>query len=212
MIQSKLSVLMAERGLKISDLYEETGISKTTLMALAENSGKGVQFDTVDKLCNFLGVTPCEFFEYSPYIVNIEESKYYSQKENNLNDLAVTVKNQFYEKTFYLSIYIDSGDAFDLPINDTDLKLAVLIGLSGNESYKNEEFFKFLSELSVAFKTEFINKIINNIKEKLSENLGEQGYTPISSQENKITLAKKDKILFHLFGYTKFEMVKKVII
>ncbi|MDW4248738.1 helix-turn-helix transcriptional regulator [Staphylococcus saprophyticus] len=212
MIQSKLSVLMAERGLKISDLYEETGISKTTLMALAENSGKGVQFDTVDKLCNFLGVTPCEFFEYSPYIVNIEESKYYSQKENNLNDLAVTVKNQFYEKTFYLSIYIDSGDAFDLPINDTDLKLAVLIGLSGNESYKDEEFFKFLSELSVAFKTEFINKIINNIKEKLSENLGEQGYTPISNQENKITLAKKDKILFHLFGYTKFEMVKKVII
>ncbi|CCI59759.1 MULTISPECIES: helix-turn-helix domain-containing protein [Staphylococcus] len=212
MIQSKLSVLMAERGLKISDLYEETGISKTTLMALAENSGKGVQFDTVDKLCNFLGVTPCEFFEYSPYIVNIEESKYYSQKENNLNDLAVTVKNQFYEKTFYLSIYIDSGDAFDLPINDTDLKLAVLIGLSDNESYKNEEFFKFLSELSVAFETEFINKIINNIKEKLSENLGEQGYTPISSQENKITLAKKDKILFHLFGYTKFEMVKKVII
>ena len=212
MIQSKLSVLMAERGLKISDLYEETGISKTTLMALAENSGKGVQFDTVDKLCNFLGVTPCEFFEYSPYIVNIEESKYYSQKENNLNDLAVTVKNQFYEKTFYLSIYIDSGDAFDLPINDTDFKLAVLIGLSGNESYKNEEFFKFLSELSVAFETEFINKIINNIKEKLSENLGEQGYTPISSQENKITLAKKDKILFHLFGYTKFEMVKKVII
>lgn len=212
MIQSKLSVLMAERGLKISDLYEETGISKTTLMALAENSGKGVQFDTVDKLCNFLGVTPCEFFEYSPYIVNIEESKYYSQKENNLNDLAVTVKNQFYEKTFYLSIYIDSGDAFDLPINDTDLKLAVLIGLSGNESYKDEEFFKFLSELSVAFKTEFINKIINNIKEKLSENLGEQGYTPISSQENKITLVKKDKILFHLFGYTKFEMVKKVII
>lgn len=209
MIQSKLSVLMAERGLKISDLYEETGISKTTLMALAENSGKGVQFDTVDKLCNFLGVTPCEFFEYSPYIVNIEESKYYSQKENNLNDLAVTVKNQFYEKTFYLSIYIDSGDAFDLPINDTDLKLAVLIGLSDNESYKNEEFFKFLSELSVAFETEFINKIINNIKEKLSENLGEQGYTPISSQENKITLAKKDKILFHLFGYTKFEMVKK---
>ena len=212
MIQSKLSVLMAERGLKISDLYEETGISKTTLMALAENSGKGVQFDTVDKLCNFLGVTPCEFFEYSPYIVNIEESKYYSQKENNLNDLAVTVKNQFNEKTFYLSIYIDSGDAFDLPINDTDLKLAVLIGLSDNESYKNEEFFKFLSELSVAFETEFINKIINNIKEKLSENLGEQGYTPISSQENKITLAKKDKILFHLFGYTKFEMVKKVII
>ena len=30
-------------------------------MAIAENTGKGVQYDTVDKLCNFLGVTPCEF-------------------------------------------------------------------------------------------------------------------------------------------------------
>ncbi|HHJ8663579.1 TPA: helix-turn-helix domain-containing protein, partial [Streptococcus pyogenes] len=43
---------MAERGLKIADVYEDTGISKTTLMALSENTGKGVQFDTVDKLCN----------------------------------------------------------------------------------------------------------------------------------------------------------------
>lgn len=212
MIQSKLSVLMAERGLKISDLYEETGISKTTLMALSENSGKGVQFDTVDKLCNFLGVTPCEFFDYSPYIVTIEESNNYSQRAHELNDLAITVKNQFYEKTFYLSVYLDSGDSFDLPINDKDLKLAVLIGVSGSESYNDEEFFTFLSDLSVAFETDFINKIINNIKEKLNENLGKQEYTTISSQESKVILNKKDKILFHLFSNTKFEMVKKVII
>ena len=48
-----MSVLMAERGLKISDLYGRNRNIKTTLMAIAENTGKGVQFDTVDKLCNF---------------------------------------------------------------------------------------------------------------------------------------------------------------
>ena len=31
------------------------------LMAISENNKKGVQFDIVDKLCNFLGVIPCEF-------------------------------------------------------------------------------------------------------------------------------------------------------
>ncbi|HCU8113036.1 TPA: helix-turn-helix transcriptional regulator, partial [Staphylococcus aureus] len=91
MIQSRLSVLMAERGLKISDLYEETGISKTTLMAVAENTGKGVQFDTVDKLCNFLGVTPCEFFDYSPYIVETKKSNF---SEGNLEGFEIRIKKQ----------------------------------------------------------------------------------------------------------------------
>ena len=56
MIKTNFAVLMAERGLKIADVYEDTGISKTTLMTLSENTGKGVQFDTVDKLCNYLGI------------------------------------------------------------------------------------------------------------------------------------------------------------
>lgn len=43
MIKSNLAVLMAERGLKIADVYNDTGISKTTLMALSENNGKSIQ-------------------------------------------------------------------------------------------------------------------------------------------------------------------------
>ena len=74
MILCNLSVLMAERGLKIADVYERTGISKTTLMSLSENKGKGVQFETVDKLCNFFEVTPAEFFLYSPYIFSFKKN------------------------------------------------------------------------------------------------------------------------------------------
>ncbi|PTJ37167.1 transcriptional regulator, partial [Staphylococcus simulans] len=112
MIQSRLSVLMAERGLKIADLYEETGISKTTLMAIAENTGKGVQFDTVDKLCNFLGVTPCDFFDYSPYIVETQKSNFI---EGNLKGIEIKIKKQNYEKYFNLDIYVYSGDSYDIP-------------------------------------------------------------------------------------------------
>lgn len=87
MLKSNLSVLMAERGLKIVDLYNATGISKNTLMSLAENTSKGVQFETVDKLCNYLGVTPAEFFIYAPYMFKyrIEHDK---KKEREHNPIA----------------------------------------------------------------------------------------------------------------------------
>ena len=40
MIQSRLSIFMSERGLRIYDVYVETGIFKTMLMAISENNKK----------------------------------------------------------------------------------------------------------------------------------------------------------------------------
>ncbi len=61
-----LSVLMAERGLKISDVSKETGISRTTLTSLANNNCSGVQLDTMNTLCSFLNVQPSELFSFEP--------------------------------------------------------------------------------------------------------------------------------------------------
>lgn len=55
-MKSKLAVLMAERGLKIADLYRDTGISKTTLMQIANNTGKGIQYRTLEKLLDYFDV------------------------------------------------------------------------------------------------------------------------------------------------------------
>ena len=41
MIQSRLSIFMSERGLRIYDVYVETGIFKTMLMGISESSKKG---------------------------------------------------------------------------------------------------------------------------------------------------------------------------
>ena len=79
MIKTNLAVLMAERGLKISDVYEATGISKTTLMAISENTGKGIQYDTIDKLCNYLGITPSDFFVYFPYSISFNTVTKYDE-------------------------------------------------------------------------------------------------------------------------------------
>lgn len=57
MIQVDLSVIMAKKRIKtVSELSKRTGISRTTLLSLYHEKGKGVQFDTLDKLCEHLDV------------------------------------------------------------------------------------------------------------------------------------------------------------
>lgn len=62
MIKCRLRVLLAERDLKITQVAKDTGISRTTLTALTYNRCKGVQFDTMNKLCNYLKVSPGDLF------------------------------------------------------------------------------------------------------------------------------------------------------
>lgn len=66
MVKSNLAVLLAERGLKITKVSEETKISRTTLTALYYNHCSGVQFDTVNTLCKYLGITPGDLFTFAP--------------------------------------------------------------------------------------------------------------------------------------------------
>ncbi|MCI2934570.1 helix-turn-helix transcriptional regulator [Staphylococcus haemolyticus] len=204
MIQSRLSVLMAERGLKISDLYEETGISKTTLMAIAENTGKGVQYDTVDKLCNFLGVTPCEFFEYSPYLVSFRMDKIKSD-QNIPIDYTITIKNQNYEKLFYLYVFIYLGNSYDIPVRKDEFKAYIDINLESSEHYNDEEFYNFISDLTISFRTDFINKIIGSITSLLLD------FEEVRTIDSKnISFKKGDYIALGLFRESKYETLKKI--
>ena len=44
-----------------------TGISKTTLHKIYKDESTQIDFDTIDKLCDFLDVTRGETFEYVPH-------------------------------------------------------------------------------------------------------------------------------------------------
>lgn len=66
MIISHFPVLLAERKLKVSDAVRATGISKTTLHKLYNEQSSRIDFETIDKLCNFLEVGVGELFEFIP--------------------------------------------------------------------------------------------------------------------------------------------------
>jgi putative transcriptional regulator len=64
MIQINLSVVMAKKRMhSLKELHKLTGISRTTLTALYYEKGKGVQFDTLDALCEALDVPVGELIE-----------------------------------------------------------------------------------------------------------------------------------------------------
>lgn len=80
MIKSNLAALLAERNLRISKVSECTGISRTTLTALATGKPQGIQLDTLDALCMYLGVTPNELLLYIPHSIKVSIEKVAGQR------------------------------------------------------------------------------------------------------------------------------------
>ena len=66
MIKSNLKVKLAENNIRISKIANDTGIRRTTLTALSEGHTKGIQFDTLNKICRYLKIEPADLFVYSP--------------------------------------------------------------------------------------------------------------------------------------------------
>lgn len=62
MIKIDLKTLMQEQNLSIQDVYEGTGISRNTISQLYNGKSKGIQFETLSKLSDFLGVDPAYMF------------------------------------------------------------------------------------------------------------------------------------------------------
>lgn len=67
-IRNKLASILADRGIKISRAAMELpNISRNTITNTASNNGKMIQLETIDTLCQYLNITPAEFFEYLPF-------------------------------------------------------------------------------------------------------------------------------------------------
>lgn len=62
-MQNNLRVILAKKKLKMSDVVEGTGLSRNTVRALFYETAKGIQFHTLEVLCNFLDCEVGELFE-----------------------------------------------------------------------------------------------------------------------------------------------------
>lgn len=65
-MKNNLSRILGERLLKVSDLYQGTGISKTTLTNIYYQRVANIQLETLQKICDFLQIPLSELIEYVP--------------------------------------------------------------------------------------------------------------------------------------------------
>lgn len=82
MILCNLSNVLAEKRTNISKVSRDTGISRTTLTSLCNNTCQGVQFDTVNTLCQKLDISPEQLFLYSKYDIWVRSDMPYFEIEN----------------------------------------------------------------------------------------------------------------------------------
>ncbi len=71
MLANRLGVLIAERQLSIKQISEDTGISRNTISNITNNIKANISTEIIDKLCNYLAVTPSEFFCIYPILFRI---------------------------------------------------------------------------------------------------------------------------------------------
>lgn len=57
-IKVTLAVVMAQRGVKSKDLADYVGITESNLSLLKQGHVKGVRFDTLEKICDYLDCEP----------------------------------------------------------------------------------------------------------------------------------------------------------
>lgn len=66
MIKNTISEVMGYRKLQIADVAKITGLKHTTVSNLFYDKTKGIDFETLDKLCFALECTPNDLFKYIP--------------------------------------------------------------------------------------------------------------------------------------------------
>ncbi|WP_392425220.1 helix-turn-helix domain-containing protein [Dolosigranulum pigrum] len=193
MIKNNLNVLLAERNYTATDLHEGTGISKTTLTSLVNNTGKGVQMDTIDKICNFLDVNISDFFIYSPYMIDLE----YSEKEyGHLIEIKTTRKG--IERSYFLNFMFNSPEYEKDP--DT-INLTKPYDLEVILYFDDDYFIDVFKQLDIGFRTDFYNRLTDFTLETLkniNKNTGIEAYTSTRKKET-IKLTKDHIIALVIF-------------
>lgn len=63
-IKVKLDLILVQRGMRLTELSERTGISIQNLSILKTNKGKAIRFSTLEALCDALSCSPGDLLEF----------------------------------------------------------------------------------------------------------------------------------------------------
>lgn len=182
MIRYNLNKLLGERNLKISKVFVDTGISRSTLTKIVNNQSSMVQTETIDKLCQYLKIDVSDFFEYIPIEIDVNAffNEYSSFGVLGM-DLIIKIKDTLHNqgKEFVYSIN-ENENTEDNIFQDlksdgkiTTLKLKFPISFKdyalnitqGNYGFNRDIYIKIENEIRNTIRKAIIegNLVINNV-------------------------------------------------
>jgi putative transcriptional regulator len=64
----QLDIMLARRKVKSKDLAEHVGITEANMSLLKQGKVKGVRFDTLEKICDYLQCQPGDLLVYEAQV------------------------------------------------------------------------------------------------------------------------------------------------
>ncbi|WP_164508322.1 helix-turn-helix domain-containing protein [Companilactobacillus kedongensis] len=163
MLANKLNVLLAERQLTIKEVVEDTGLSRNSISNISNNVKANISTETIDILCNYLGISPNEFFDYAPLMLNLAFSK-------NEYDCFIEVKTKQKRKEYNYAYKFISKNKDDPEINEQRNKnYDIYIDVYTDEN--PDSFLNIYRTLPVGFQTDINKAFIETIEKALNSDI-----------------------------------------
>lgn len=171
MLRNNLSSIMAAKKIIATKVAKDTGIARSTISKISNNSTEKIEYSTINTLCRYLGVTPSDFFHYVPidFEFNFDLSQDFSFIDYSTYD------GSGYEITFEFNFLIDcfiNRNEYNFPLlgtcSITDDIFGNLYDLIININFENEddkeEFRKIESQIPPAFHEGLRNDLEGYVK------------------------------------------------
>lgn len=174
MLRCNLSNLLKVRNLNISMVSKDTGISRTTLTMLANNTGKGIQYDTMNTLCKYFSISPEQLFSFisididltTDFFINLQKFSDYLKSPTVFSaTIDIMVDEFIYKKSFKVAgnIFCSCFNMFDVTFVDY-LIIYLIVGASEDK----DEIKHYIDLLPSDFYMDISKKFCLNVSKEYS--------------------------------------------
>lgn len=188
MLKSNLKVLLAERNISITQVSNDTGISRTTLTSLM-SVAKGIQFETMNTLCNYLKITPSDLFIYVPYDVKIELESFRYKYDSSANFISFFIEVLKENRKYRL--------LFNGYIHTFERELDIKIDLAKEpETFEEKESFENIKYCLNKLPIQFANDVEKNLMEIVEKEIEYSDFYERFSKDPDIYENINDEIIY----------------
>lgn len=171
MITNNLNVLLAERNITVSDLSKIIpDLSRNTLTSIKNGNSKMYQLDTINKLCEYLKITPNDLFTYVPFDLKPEvkvDKINLRGVENMILEFNLILQIKKLNQDHLMKVYRYNGNYIDSSLAEDFTNILRL-----HPEKKNDGFIElWKNELPIIFHKTVILQIQNIIKQSLIDEI-----------------------------------------